>query len=341
MPQSPFSAPESKFSFALLVFTLNSTPGDPVNGISGSSKSTPLNVEFFLPAKRLQAEKVTMSHDGTYSASRMVTQSASPTVMMSRTKSLERSTSPLVISPSQLSTSTCNTHTMTCMGNESEGISVIKQESTVETAICSTHTSVEPPVYRFMVAPTETEASDRCPHSLYIVQQQVGNLMSKVFGIRMYASCTDNSGPLLYIKIHHDSTAPTVLNMKPSLISKMPHQWFEIKLKPSPTALQEESLAKALDCVSGSYQQQLEKWGLKQGDKDVLDCALDKIGNGDLVLYTDGPHSLMKKPWIDFKPSVEEWERSGKWNEFKSRAYRKKMDKKKNTTRKRRLEESD
>jgi hypothetical protein len=224
------------------------------------------------------------------------------------------------------------------MPSSSEDIGSFEQGSTVETTSFSNQTSVELAcVFKIMVA---GQNACRRPTPLYIVQEQAGDLKSKVFGIRMYASCTEKSGPLLDITIHHDSQAPEVFSTMPSPMSNMPDQSFHIALRLTTFILQAETLAKTLDCVSARYQTHLSKWKLKPADRNVLDYALDRIGNGNFVLDTEGAQPRTEKPWTDFKASCEKWDKCGKWEKHKRLALKRKRngDKK---TRKPRFQESD
>lgn len=274
--------------------------------------------ELSLPTDKVQEGKATAPLGEMYFPSPRLAQCALP-LAMRRVESLGRNSRVFGSSLEQTSGTTDITHLTSCTPEGSRDISSLKQVLTGETAFHSMKFSDKhAPGVAVIVAVRglyRTPLSSSKP--LYIVQERKGDLQSKVFGIRMYASFTEKSGHRLHVRIHHDSLAPYVFNRKPNPSTKQPDQWFYVQVIPSQTVLEKETLAETLESVSGVYQGQISKWGLSQADREFLDTALNRIGNGDIQLETGGAEP--EKPWNTFKYSCEEWKASNEWTERNNR----------------------
>lgn len=144
-------------------------------------------------------------------------------------------------------------------------------------------------------------------HPTYAVQFQdfAGNHRSKAWGIQVYA-IQSRTGPKLFVRIYHDPRNP---HQFPPLSPPL-RQWLRWEVACSRILLERgvtSTLAAALELLSHGFRTRMKQSGLGRRDRQVLDLALNKVGDGD----SDG--SLKAQPWKSFQTACVNWERSGGW----------------------------
>lgn len=139
----------------------------------------------------------------------------------------------------------------------------------------------------------------------YAVQLQVDKSPSKAWVIRIYPIKPGRDGPKLHVDIDLDSDQPYRFPPKPAIGRQGPNQ----QLYCSKATLHARSLMDVLGRMR-TYKSYKERTLLSPRDRKVLDCALDRIGDGDFT-------GAVTRPWKAFKATCQSWAESGKWEETK------------------------
>lgn len=147
------------------------------------------------------------------------------------------------------------------------------------------------------------------PQCAVQLQDHSGNPRGKASLLQIYT--TESTVPRLHVRVYHDPDNPERF----STSSPTWELWLDCKLHCSKRILKPGyslTLAKSLQLSTTHYEAKLDEWGFSQRDKEVLDIALNKVGEGG----PNGP--LENQPWKHFLECCIEWEKSKGWRDHKA-----------------------